>query len=107
MATTAELENPEYEKASFGMIPYKSASLIRRLHPIWIPLLNQHMEAHGCAPFTSHYFLFLMYRFPRNNPFIRRDEVDAWAAFGEFWQTIEADSKTGTKYFDCLVLSYL
>jgi hypothetical protein len=94
MATTAELENPEYEKASFGMIPYKSASLIRRLHPIWIPLLNQHMQAHGYARFNT--FLPLRYRFPRDKPFIRVEEVSAWVAFGAFWKTIEADSVTGT-----------
>lgn len=57
MASIAELENPEYEKTSFGMIPYKAASLIRRLHPVWIPLLNEHMRQHG---YGCYFFLFFL-----------------------------------------------
>lgn len=47
MCTKAEMENPEYEKASFGMITYGACSLIRRTHRVWIPLLNQEMTKHS------------------------------------------------------------
>lgn len=105
MATIAELENPEYEKASFGMIPYKSASLIRRLHPIWIPLLNQHMQAHGYALIADTIPLLTL-SYPLNKPFISKAEERAWAAFDDFWRTIEADSVTGTLSSHSLHLSY-
>lgn len=43
-------------------------------------------------------YFALTSRFPLNNPFISKAEEQAWAAFDEFWRTIEADGATGTHF---------
>jgi hypothetical protein len=39
-----DLENPEYEVGSFGMITYKACQVILKSYKVWIPLLNRHMK---------------------------------------------------------------
>jgi hypothetical protein len=58
MKTKGELENPDYEKASFGMITFGACSLIRRTYRVWTALLNREMQKHGYVCFS---FLFRCY----------------------------------------------
>lgn len=77
MISKAELENPEYETNSFGMITYKACALIARTSLVWIPLLNEEMKKEG---FSS---------------FVTQDENELWRQFFQFWKIIEADSNQG------------
>lgn len=103
MLSKADLENPEYEKSSFGMITYGACSLIRRTHKVWNRLLNAEMRQFGYDRFYCfHVFLLLAYRLclcfsltSSFEEFVSEDERVAWDKFDAFWGILEATQQQG------------